>query len=391
MNNYRSKGKGGLPAQALVIYLVLSVCGSVVAEERGDELLPVAEVLTVQPQTLTMSSVLPGRIEPVRAAEVRARVAGIVLSKQFEEGADVEAGDILFEIDSAPFRAALSRAEGQLAQAEAALLEAQTVVRRYEPLVEIDAVSQQVFDTAKAELANARAVRQSAQAEVETAELNLGYATVKAPISGRIGRALVTEGAMVGQDEATPLAMIQQLDPVYVDFKQPVSEVAQLGAARAQAEENGDVNSTISISLAPEVGREKREGQLLFSDVTVDRGTGQVTLRGTFPNEDGVLLPGMYVRVNLNYGTDAEAILIPQRAILIQDDGSAQVLVVDESGLVEERPVDAGAMHGSQWHITSGLALGDQVVVGGLSNPEVAAGNKVRVLAAPRAANNTSN
>lgn len=391
MNSYRSRGKRLLPAQAIVIFIVLGVCGTVAAEERGDEVLPSVEVVTVQPQTLTVSSELPGRIEPVRAAEVRARVAGIVLSKQFEEGSDVEAGDILFEIDSAPYRAALSRAEGQLAQAEAAFLEAQTVVRRYEPLVEINAVSQQVFDTAKAELANARAVRQSAQAEVETAELNLGYATVKAPISGRIGRALVTEGAMVGQDEATPLAMIQQLDPVYVDFKQPVSEVAQLGAARAQAEENGDVNSTISISLAPEVGREKREGQLLFSDVTVDRGTGQVTLRGTFPNEDGVLLPGMYVRVNLNYGTDAEAILIPQRAILIQDDGSAQVLVVDESGLVEERPVDAGAMHGSQWHITSGLALGDQVVVGGLSNPEVAAGNKVRVLAAPRAANNTSN
>ena len=389
MNSYRSKGKGGLPAQTLVILLVLGVCGSVAAEESGDDVLPAVEALTVQPQILTVSSELPGRIEPVRAAEVRARVAGIVLSKQFEEGADVEGGDILFEIDSAPFRAALLRAEGQLAQAEAALLEAQAVIRRYEPLIEIDAISQQVFDTAKAELASARAVRQSAQAEVETAELNLGYATVKAPISGRIGRALVTEGAMVGQDEATSLALIQQLDPVYVDFKQPVSEVARLRAAQTQEDKNG--NSAISISLTPEMGREKRDGQLLFSDVTVDRGTGQVTLRGIFPNEDGVLLPGMYVRVNLNYSTDAEAVLIPQRAILIQDDGSAQVLVVDEGGFVEERPVEVGSMYGSQWHITRGLTIGERVIVGGMSNPEVAPGSRVRMLAAPRTANNTSN
>ncbi len=189
--------------------------------------LPV-EVLTVQAEPLALSSELPGRIEPVRVAEVRARVAGIVVRKRFEEGADVKAGDLLFQIDPAPLKAAVSRAEGELARNRAVLFEAQARVRRYEPLVKIQAVSQQDFDTATADLRSAEAATRSAQADLETARLNLGYASVTAPISGRIGRALVTEGALVGQGEATLMARIQQLDPIYADFTQTAAEALRL-------------------------------------------------------------------------------------------------------------------------------------------------------------------
>lgn len=192
--------------------------------------LPV-EVLTVQAEPLALSSELPGRIEPVRVAEVRARVAGIVVRKRFEEGADVKAGDLLFQIDPAPLKAAVSRAEGELARNRAVLFEAQARVRRYEPLVKIQAVSQQDFDTATADLRSAEAATRTAQADLETARLNLGYASVTAPISGRIGRALVTEGALVGQGEATLMARIQQLDPIYADFTQTAAEALRLREA----------------------------------------------------------------------------------------------------------------------------------------------------------------
>lgn len=358
----------------------LAGCGGDNVPTAAAEPRPV-QVLAVQPQRYALASTLPGRVEPVRVAEVRARVAGIVLSREFEEGADVKAGDVLFRIDPAPFKAALSRAEGDLAKADAALSDAQAVVRRYTPLVKIEAVSQQDFDTATAALKSAQAARRSAQADVETARLNLDYATVKAPISGRIGRAQVTEGALVGQNEATVMAKIQQLDPIYVDFTQPVADMLRMRTAMQTGELGQEEGAAISISID---GTDRtRSGRLLFSDIAVDRGTGQVSLRGEFANPDVLLLPGMYVRVQTRQGVDPDAILVPQRAVVRSTDGKPQVLLVGQDDVVETRAVRTGTMRGADWHIVEGLAAGDRVIVGGVN--AAVPGQKVSVTAAPPA------
>lgn len=334
------------------------------------------DVVTVKARPLTLTAELPGRIEPVRVAEVRARVPGIVLSRHFQQGADVKAGDVLFNIDPAPLRAALARARAELARTDAALVDAQSVIRRYEPLVAKDAVSRQDFDAAKATLNSAKAMRQSAQADVDTARLNLDYATVKAPISGRIGRALVTEGALVGQGEATPMAVIQQLDPIYADFRQPATLASRL---RAQHLNGGAVKQSTSITLVADGIDEERQGRLLFSDVTVDRGTGQLSLRGEFPNKDGLLLPGMFARVTVRQGEEPNAILVPQRAVQRGSDGLAHVLVLDEQDTVHSQSVTTAAMYGSDWHITNGLVENTRVLVGGLT--AAVPGTKVQVRA----------
>ncbi|KTC37166.1 RND transporter, partial [Pseudomonas sp. ABAC61] len=314
---------------------------------------------------LALTSELPGRIEPVRVAEVRARVAGIVMKKRFEEGADVKAGDLLFQIDPAPLKAAVSRAEGDLARAQAGMKEAQARVKRYEPLVKIEAVSQQDYDKASADLHSAQAATRSAQADLETARLNLGYASVTAPISGRVGRALVTEGALVGQGDATLMARIQQLDPIYADFTQTAADALRLREAlKTGSLAAGDSKA---LTLRVEGTPYERQGSLQFTDVAVDPGTGQITLRGKFDNADGVLLPGMYVRVKTPQGTDNQAILVPQRAVKRGSDGSSHVMVIGAEERAEARNVTTGAMQGSRWQITEGLKAGDQVIVGGLA------------------------
>lgn len=343
------------PAAVIAVLVLLTGCnreGAGGAPETG----PVAvQAVSVQPQVLALTSELPGRIEPLRVAEVRARVAGIVLKRNFEEGASVEAGQVLFQIDPAPFVAALDRAE-------AALFEANATVRRYQPLVKIGAVSQQEFDTARATL-------KTATANVKTAKLELDYATVRAPISGRIGRALVTEGALVGQNETTPLATIQQIDRVYADFRQPVADALRLREALQSGRLTQDAEQGAPISVTVEGTNRTRDGRLLFSDITVDRGTSQVLLRGQFPNEDGLLLPGMYVRVHVGQGTDPRAILVPQRAVLRSIDGQAQVMVVGKDDVVEARSVRTGVMRGADWQIVEGLQPGDRVIVGGAATP----------------------
>jgi len=349
----------------LVAALALAGCGQSGEPQAAAETARPVDVVAVTTEALTLTSELPGRIEPMRVAEVRARVAGIVVQKRFEEGADVKAGDLLFQIDPAPLKAAVARAEGDLARAQAAQQEAQARVKRYEPLVKIEAVSQQDFDTATADLRSAQASVRSAQADLETARLNLGYASVKAPISGRIGRALVTEGALVGQGDATLMARIQQLDPIYADFTQPVADALRLREALKSG--NLAAGQSQALTLRVEGTRYERQGELLFSDISVDRGTGQVSLRGKFDNADGLLLPGMYVRVTAPQGTDAQAILVPQRAVQRATDGTAHVLVIGADSRVETRPVVTGAMQGSRWQISQGLASGDQVIVGGLT------------------------
>jgi len=323
------------------------------------------DVVEVTPRPLQIDTDLAGRVTPVRVAEVRARVPGIVVKRAFEEGADVKAGQILFQIDPAPYKAALSRAEGELAKIEAESVEADAVVRRYKPLVEIEAVSKQEFDAAVAKHKGALAAKRAAQANVETAHLNLEYATVRAPISGRIGRALVTEGALVGQADATHMATIQQLNPIYVDFTQSVGEVMQTREALATGRLAKRPDGGAAIKAKIDGSNLTREGSLLFSDIGVDQTTNQVTVRGKFSNEDNVMLPGMYVRVTAVLGENPKAILIPQRAISRSTDGKPQVFVVNTEGVVEVRSVETGAMHGSDWHIQSGLTVGEKVIVGG--------------------------
>lgn len=354
-----------LPLAVLATAMLLAGCGGDRnAQPQAAEPRPV-QVLAVQPERFTLTSALPGRVEPMRVAEVRARVAGIVLSRNFEEGADVKAGDVLFRIDPAPFKTALSRARGELAKADAAVSDAQAIVRRYAPLVKIEAVSQQDFDTANTTLKTAQAARRSAQADVETAQLNLDYATVKAPISGRIGRAQVTEGALVGQNEATVMAKIQQLDPIYVDFNQPVGDMLRMRGALQDGSLGVGEGANITITI--DGTDQKRDGRLLFSDIAVDRTTGQVALRGEFANPDVLLLPGMYVRVQTRQGVDPAAILVPQRAVTRSTDGKPQVLLAGQGDVVETRAVQTGTMRGGDWHITEGLAPGDRVIVGGVS------------------------
>ncbi|CAM3235404.1 efflux transporter periplasmic adaptor subunit [Pseudomonas floridensis] len=323
------------------------------------------ESVTVKTESLTVINELPGRIEPVRVAEVRARVAGIVLTRNFEEGADVKAGAVLFQIDPAPFKAALSKAQGDLARTEATLFETQATVKRYESLVDIEAVSRQTFDTARSALQNAIAAKRSAQADVETAQLNLGYATVRAPISGRIGRAMVTEGALVGQAETTLMATIQQLDPVYADFTQPVADALRMRAAIQEGRLPKGGEGALSLSID---GTDYTStGTLLFTDIAVDRTTGQVLLRARFANPRGVLLPGMYVRVRTPQSIDDKAILVPQRAVQRSADGTARVLVIGSDGAVEARSVKTGTMQDSRWQITQGLKADEQIIVGNMT------------------------
>lgn len=356
----RLEGRWWRAACVTVAAFVITGCSK--QEQGWDQGPPPVEVVTVSSRAYTATRALPGRIEPVRSAEVRARVAGIVMKRSFEEGADVQAGDVLFEIDPRPLRAELSRAEGALARAQASVDDTQAVFKRYEPLVEIEAVSQQDFEAAKAAYQSATAERRSAQAEVEAARLNLGYSTVVAPISGRIGRALVTEGALVGQGEATPLAVIQQIDPVYADFQRPIAEAMRLRRTQASGEA-----ASISISLEGE--EEQRVGKLLFSDITVDRGTGQISLRGEFPNPDGLLLPGMYVRVHIADNGPRQAILIPQRAVRPAGEGRGHVVVVGDGDVAEAREVRVGEMVAGEWLILEGLNDNERIVINGAAVP----------------------
>ncbi|WP_122389221.1 MULTISPECIES: efflux RND transporter periplasmic adaptor subunit [Pseudomonas syringae group] len=355
-----------MPAIALLAALGLAGCEQKPQQDHAASAAPKeVEAVAVKAESFTVVDELPGRIEPVRVAQVRARVAGIVLTRNFEEGADVRAGAVLFQIDPAPFKAALSKAQGDLARTEATLFETQATVKRYESLVEIEAVSRQTFDTARSALQNAAAAKKSAQADVETARLDLGYATVRAPISGRIGRAMVTEGALVGQGETTLLATIQQLDPVYADFTQPVADALQMRAAIQEGRLPKGGEDALSLSVD---GTDyQSSGTLLFTDVAVDRTTGQVSLRARFANPKGVLLPGMYVRVRTPQRVDANAILVPQRAVQRSSDGAARVLVIAQDGTAEARPVKTGAMQDSRWQITEGLKEGEQVIIGNMT------------------------
>ena len=325
---------------------------------------PTVGVVTVAPQVVALQTELPGRVEPVRVAQVRARVNGVVLKRQFVEGSEVRAGQPLFLIDPAPYQAALDTAKAQLARAQASLAQTTATVERYRPLAAANAISQQEYVNAQAAQKTADADVAAGRAAVQAAAINLGYAQVTAPIAGRIGRALVTEGALVSAAEATQLALIQQISTVYVNFTQSSSELLRLrrAAAANQLRRPGDA---VAVRVLLDDGSElPRPGKLLFSDLSVDASSGQVTLRAEVPNAEGLLLPGQFVRVRLSQAELPAGFLLPQQAVTRSAQGDT-VLVVGEGDKPAPRSVTVGSSQDGRWIVTDGLKPGDRVIVDG--------------------------
>ncbi|KIF81785.1 efflux RND transporter periplasmic adaptor subunit [Noviherbaspirillum autotrophicum] len=376
-------------AAATLMLASLAACGDKIpnAQAQGAGMPPPeVSVTTVQPERIVVTNELPGRVEATRIAQVRARVPGIVLKRVFQEGSEVKAGDVLYRIDPAPFRATYNSAEAALAKAQANLAQATLKIQRYKPLVETNAISKQEYDDALTAQKQATADVAAAKAAQETARLNLGYATVNAPISGRIGRAQVTEGALVGQGEATPLATIQQLDPIYVTLSQSSAELLRLKQAMANGQLKSVGKDRATVTLVTDDGRAyPHPGKLLFSDVSVDETTGAVSLRAIFPNPDRFLLPGMYARARIEQAVDEQALTVPQQAVTRSADGSA-VLVVGQDGKVMAQPVKTGGVQDNKWIITDGLKAGDRVIVEGLQKAKPGATVKPMPWKAPAAA-----
>ncbi len=357
--------RAALPLGLALLAVALAGCGDKSAPAQGGGMPPPeVAVVTVAPQRVAVVNELPGRLEASRVAQVRARAAGIVQKRVFREGSDVKAGDLLFKIDPAPFQAAYESSEASVARAEANLAQAELKAKRYKPLVEQNAVSRQEYDDALTAQKQAAAELAAARAARQTASLNLGYATVTAPISGRIGRAQVTEGALVGQGEATPLATIQQIDPIYVNLTQSSTELLQLRRALAAGKLAGAGEARVT--LVTEDGQPyAHAGKLLFSDLMVDESTGAILLRAEFPNPERFLLPGMYVRARLEQGVNEQALTVPQQALIRNVDSSA-VMVVGADGKVAARTVQADNAPNNLAVVSEGLQPGDQVIVEGL-------------------------
>ena len=323
-------------------------------------------VVTVTATTVGLLTELPGRTEASRVAQVRARVAGILQRQLFREGSEVKAEQPLFQIDAAPYQATLASAKASLARAEANLMQAQAQAERYKPLIEANAISQQEFISAVAAQKQAEADIAAAKAAVQTAQINLGYASVTSPIAGRIGRALVTEGALVGQGEATQLALVQQIDPMYVNITQPVADVLRLRSAIASGKLKtvaGSESAAVRIVL-DDGSVYAQTAKLLFSDLSVDPSSGQISLRAEVPNPKGVLLPGMYVRARLEQAAASAAMLLPQQAVERSTQGDS-VKVLGADGGFSSRPVKVSAAKDGQWVVLEGLKPGEQVIVEG--------------------------
>lgn len=323
---------------------------------------PQVSVHIVKSAPLAVTTELPGRTDAYRVAEVRPQVSGIILHRNFTEGSDVKAGESLYQIDPATYQAAYDNAKGELVKALAAANIAHLTVKRYVPLVGTQYVSKQEYDQAVATAQQADASVVAAKAGVESARINLAYTKVTSPINGRIGKSSVTEGALVTNGQATALATVQQLDPIYVDVTQSSSDFMRL--KQQTSLQKGD---TSSVELLMENGQPyPLKGTLQFSDVTVDESTGSITLRALFPNPQHMLLPGMFVRARIDEGTQPDAILVPQQGVTRTPRGDATVLVVNEKNQVESRTVVAPQAIGDRWLITEGLKNGDRVIISGL-------------------------
>ncbi|CAN7519424.1 efflux RND transporter periplasmic adaptor subunit [Ensifer adhaerens] len=352
-------------AAALATVILLSGCQK--DEEQAAPAFPpsAVAVFTTASETLPITNELPGRITATRVAEVRPRVSGIVVERVFQQGSKVKEGDVLYRIDPAPFQVQVEKAEATLRRAQAVHLQAEQKAARQEALKKANVVAAQQFDDANGLLAAANADVAIAQAGLAAAKLDLQYANVTAPISGQIGRALITEGALVSANSSENLATIQQLDPLYADFTQSATDLIRLRKAlEAGQMMSGDQEAEVQLILDDGTPYEHK-GKLLFSEAAVDATTGQVTLRGEFPNPDGDLLPGMYVRVLVQQGVEKDAITVPQQAVQRNNAGQSQVYVVAADKKVEFRNVTLGRTVGTRWQVASGLKPGEKVIVEG--------------------------
>ncbi len=354
-----------LPASLLPVVLSISMagCGSAPPHTPPP---PEVGVVTLQAQPVTLSTELPGRITAAETSEVRPQVSGIVRKRVFEEGSIVHAGQILYEIEDAPYRAALGTAQGNLATAQAAIRSTQLQAERFQRLLPIKGVSQQEADNAQAAAQQARATVQTQRAAVDAAGVNLGFTRIRAPITGRIGRSLITVGALAQTGQSDPLATIQRIDTVYVDVTEAAADLLNLKEAlRAGQLTHGGADSARVQLILPNGKTYPIEGELQFSDVTVDTASGSVVIRVSFPNPDGVLLPGMYVRARLVQGINPKAILAPQQGITHNDHGDAVALVVNKQDKIEQREVTLGQAVGNKWVVSNGLTPGDRLIVEG--------------------------
>ncbi|ECL8549009.1 multidrug efflux RND transporter periplasmic adaptor subunit AcrA [Salmonella enterica] len=351
-------------------------------DQQGGQQMPEVGVVTLKTEPLQITTELPGRTVAYRIAEVRPQVSGIILKRNFVEGSDIEAGVSLYQIDPATYQATYDSAKGDLAKAQAAANIAELTVKRYQKLLGTQYISKQEYDQALADAQQATAAVVAAKAAVETARINLAYTKVTSPISGRIGKSSVTEGALVQNGQASALATVQQLDPIYVDVTQSSNDFLRLKRELA----NGSLkqeNGKAKVDLVTSDGiKFPQSGTLEFSDVTVDQTTGSITLRAIFPNPDHTLLPGMFVRARLQEGTKPTALLVPQQGVTRTPRGDATVLVVGADNKVETRQIVASQAIGDKWLVTDGLKAGDRVVVSGLQKVRPGAQVKVQEITA---------
>lgn len=350
-----------LLSSLIVSAILLSGCDNS-ADQQAHAPTPQVTVHVVNNAPLSITTELPGRTSAFRVAEVRPQVSGIILKRHFTEGSDVQAGDSLYQIDQATYQAAYDSAKGDESKAQAAAAIAHLTVKRYVPLLGTKYISQQDYDQAVATARQADADVMAAKAAVESARINLAYTKVTSPITGRIGKSSVTEGALVTNGQSDALATVQQLDPIYVDVTQSSTDFMRL--KQESLEQGGEAKS---VQLLMENGQAySLKGTLQFSDVTVDESTGSITLRAIFPNPQHILLPGMFVRARIDEGVNPNAMLVPQQGVTRTPRGDATVLLVNDKNQVETRNVVASQAIGDQWLITSGLKSGDKVIVSGL-------------------------
>ncbi len=360
-----------IAACTLAALALLSACGDKKDAAPGagaQRPPPEVGVVTAKFEPVALQTELPGRVEPIRVAQVRARVNGVVLKRLFTEGSEVKAGQELFQIDPASYAASLLSAQATLGKAQANLTQAAAQAGRYKPLVEANAVSKQEYINVVATQKQAEADVAAARAAVQIAQINNGYTKVTAPISGRIGRALVTEGALVSATEATQLALIQQTNNVYVNFTQSATDLQRLRKSASLKVRNAE---SLPVSIIMEDGSElPNKGKLLFSDVSVDPTSGQVTLRAEVGNQDGMLLPGQYVRVRLSQAELPAGMLIPQQAVTRGSQGDT-VIIVGPDGKPGPRPIKVASQQNGKWIVLEGIKPGEQVVVDGFQKMQV--------------------
>ena len=366
-----------LPIVALVTAWGLSACGPS-GHGGPPQGIPEVAVVTIQPQRTVLTAELPGRTLAYEVSDVRPQVNGILKKRLFTEGSLVQAGQPLYQIDETLYQAAYGSARAQLANAKAALTTAQLKADRYVSLREKQSISQQDFDDAQAALQQARANVEQQEANVETARIKLGYTRITAPITGKIGRSYLTEGALVEENQNQALATIQTLDPIYVDLNQSTSELLALRRAVVPGPQSAEATAAVTLVL-DDGSPYPLEGTLQFREVAVDATTATVTLRAQFPNPDGVLLPGMFVRARIIEGVEPNALLVPQRGVTRDDKGNAIALIVDADGVVRRRMLTVSQTVDTNWLVKSGIDPGDRVIVEGLQYAR--AGEKANAVA----------